>query len=36
MTEHNTRRTVVVIGGGCAGALVANHLRMHAGIGIIW
>jgi hypothetical protein len=27
MTEHNTRHKVVVIGGGYAGTLAANHLR---------
>ncbi|GAA1506766.1 FAD-dependent oxidoreductase [Dactylosporangium maewongense] len=35
MTEHNdTRHRVVVIGGGYAGTLAANHLRMRAGVGI--
>ncbi|MBF9129527.1 FAD-dependent oxidoreductase [Plantactinospora sp. S1510] len=34
MTEHNTRRKVVVVGGGYAGTLAANHLRMRAGVDI--
>ncbi|MEV0566999.1 FAD-dependent oxidoreductase [Dactylosporangium sp. NPDC050588] len=34
MTEHNTRHKVVVIGGGYAGTLAANHLRVRAGVDI--
>jgi NADH dehydrogenase len=34
MTEHRTRHQVVVIGGGYAGALAANHLRMRADVEI--
>lgn len=35
MTEHNNaRHRVVVVGGGYAGTLAANHLRMRAGVGI--
>ena len=35
MTEPNSKRThVVVIGGGYAGTLAANHLRLHPGIDI--
>jgi NADH dehydrogenase len=34
MTEHNTRHKVVVIGGGYAGTLAANDLRMRAGVDI--
>ncbi|MFQ6332029.1 NAD(P)/FAD-dependent oxidoreductase [Nocardia sp. CWNU-33] len=34
MTEHNTRHKVVVIGGGYAGTLAANHLRMRTDVDI--
>jgi NADH dehydrogenase len=34
MTEHNAQHKVVVIGGGYAGTLAANHLRMRAGVDI--
>ncbi len=34
MTEHNTRTHVVVIGGGYAGTLAANHLRLRADVDI--
>ncbi|HEX2284665.1 MAG TPA: FAD-dependent oxidoreductase [Mycobacterium sp.] len=34
MTEHNTRTKVVVIGGGYAGTLAANHLRMRHDVDI--
>ncbi|WP_062987354.1 NAD(P)/FAD-dependent oxidoreductase [Nocardia anaemiae] len=34
MTEHDTRHKVVVIGGGYAGTLAANHLRMRSDIDI--
>ncbi|MET8875134.1 FAD-dependent oxidoreductase [Nocardia sp. NPDC004604] len=34
MTEHNTRHQVVVIGGGYAGTLAANHLRMRTDVDI--
>jgi NADH:ubiquinone reductase (H+-translocating) len=34
MTEHNTRHKVVVIGGGYAGTLAANHLRMRADVDV--
>ncbi|GAA3729146.1 FAD-dependent oxidoreductase [Plantactinospora mayteni] len=34
MTEHDTRHKVVVIGGGYAGTLAANHLRMRADVDI--
>ncbi|UGT67571.1 FAD-dependent oxidoreductase [Nocardia gipuzkoensis] len=34
MTEHDTRHKVVVIGGGYAGTLAANHLRIRTDIDI--
>jgi NADH:ubiquinone reductase (H+-translocating) len=34
MTEHNTPVKVVVIGGGYAGTVAANHLRMRADVDI--
>ncbi|GIG87810.1 NAD(P)/FAD-dependent oxidoreductase [Plantactinospora endophytica] len=34
MTEHDTRHRVTVIGGGYAGTLAANHLRMRADVDI--
>ncbi|MGY4771064.1 NAD(P)/FAD-dependent oxidoreductase [Kribbella sp. CWNU-51] len=34
MSEHNTQHKVVVIGGGYAGTLAANHLRMRDGVDI--
>jgi NADH dehydrogenase len=34
MTEHNTPVKVVVIGGGYAGTLAANHLRLRADVDI--
>nr|WP_181719682.1 hypothetical protein [Nocardia gipuzkoensis] len=34
MTEHNARHKVVVIGGGYAGTLAANHLRMRTDVDI--
>ena len=34
MTEHNTRHKVVVIGGGYAGTLAANHLRMRTDVDV--
>jgi NADH dehydrogenase len=34
MTSHHTTHTVVVIGGGYAGALAANRLRMRGGVHI--
>jgi NADH:ubiquinone reductase (H+-translocating) len=34
MTEHDTRHKVVVIGGGYAGTLAANHLRMRTDVDI--
>ncbi|MFF4878731.1 NAD(P)/FAD-dependent oxidoreductase [Micromonospora sp. NPDC000668] len=34
MTEHITRHKIVVIGGGYAGTLAANHLRMRADVDI--
>ncbi len=34
MTEHNATTKVVVIGGGYAGTLAANHLRMRADVDI--
>ncbi|MET8988820.1 FAD-dependent oxidoreductase [Nonomuraea wenchangensis] len=34
MTEHSTPHKVVVIGGGYAGTLAANHLRMRADVDI--
>ena len=34
MTGHNTPNKVVVIGGGCAGTLAANRLRMRADVDI--
>ena len=34
MTEHNTPNKVVVIGGGYAGSIAANHLRMRADVDI--
>jgi NADH:ubiquinone reductase (H+-translocating) len=34
MTEHNTPVKVVGIGGGYAGTVAANHLRMHADVDI--
>ena len=34
MAEHNTPTKVVVIGGGYAGTLAANHLRLRADVGI--
>lgn len=34
MTEHNTAHKVVVIGGGYAGTLAANRLRMRADVDI--
>lgn len=35
MTEHNTRHKVVVIGGGYAGTLAANRLRMRDDVDVI-
>ena len=34
MSEHDTQHKVVVIGGGYAGTLAANHLRMRDGVDI--
>ncbi|HEY0454339.1 NAD(P)/FAD-dependent oxidoreductase [Actinophytocola sp.] len=34
MSEHNTHRKVVVIGGGYAGTLAANRLRMRADVDV--
>ena len=34
MTEHNARHKVVVIGGGYAGTLAANHLRMRTDVDV--
>src|SRR5215208_4117422 len=34
MTEHNATINVVVIGGGYAGTLAANHLRVRADVDI--
>ncbi|MFF0771673.1 NAD(P)/FAD-dependent oxidoreductase [Nonomuraea wenchangensis] len=34
MTEHSTPHKVVVIGGGYAGTLAANHLRMRADVDV--
>jgi NADH:ubiquinone reductase (H+-translocating) len=34
MTEHSTLNKVVVIGGGYAGTVAANRLRMHRGVDI--
>jgi NADH dehydrogenase len=34
MTVSNTRTKVVVIGGGYAGTMAANHLRMRADIDV--
>ena len=34
MTEHNATTKVVVIGGGYAGTLAANHLRLRADVDI--
>ena len=34
MTDNNTTTKVVVIGGGYAGTLAANHLRMRADVDI--
>ena len=34
MSEHETQHKVVVIGGGYAGTLAANHLRMRDGVDI--
>ena len=34
MTDHNATSNVVVIGGGYAGTLAANHLRMRADVNI--
>ena len=34
MTEHNARHKVVVIGGGYAGTIAANHLRMRTDVDI--
>jgi NADH dehydrogenase len=34
MTEHNTPNKVIVIGGGYAGTLAANHLRLRADVDI--
>ncbi len=34
MTEHNTPVKVIVIGGGYAGTIAANHLRMRADVDI--
>jgi NADH:ubiquinone reductase (H+-translocating) len=34
MTDHNATTNVVVIGGGYAGTLAANHLRMRADVDI--
>ena len=34
MTDHNAPNNVVVIGGGYAGTLAANHLRLRSDVNI--